>query len=92
MAKRKHTPEEIINKLREAEVMIAAASTVAEASRRIGVSEQTFCRWRAEYGGLRMDQARRLKQLETENGRLKRAVPELTLDNQILKEASEGNF
>ena len=92
MAKRKHTVEEIINKLREAEVVIAAGSTVVEAARRLGVSEQTFYRWRAEYGGLRVDQARRLKQLETENSRLKRAVAELTLDNQILKEAAEGNF
>ena len=92
MAKRKHTPEEIINKLREAEVVVAAGSTVVEDSRRIGVSEQTFYRWRAEYGGLRIDQARRLKQMETENGRLKRAVAELTLDNQILREAAEGNF
>ena len=92
MAKRKHTPEEIINKLREAEVVVAAGSTVAEASRRIGVSEQTFYRWRAEYGGLRINQARRLTQLETENGRLKRAVAELTLDNQIFREAAEGNF
>ena len=90
MAKRKHTPEEIINKLREA--VIAAGSTVAEASRRIGASGQTFYRWRAEYGGLRIDQARRRKQVETENGRLKRAVAELTLDNQILREAAEGNF
>ena len=77
MAKRKHTPEEIINKLREAEVVVAAGSTVVEASRRIGVSEQTFYRWRAEYGGLRIDQARRLKQLETENGRLKSDQPRL---------------
>ena len=92
MAKRKHTAEEIINKLREAEVVISSGSTVAETARRIGVSEQTFYRWRAEYGGLRVDQARRLKQLETENSRLKRAVAELTLDNQILKEAAEGNF
>ena len=92
MAKRKHTAEEIINKLREPEVVISSGSTVAEASRRIGVSEQTFYRWRAEYGGLRVDQARRLKQLETENSRLERAVAELTLDNQILKEAAEGNF
>ena len=92
MAKRKHTPEEIINKLREAEVVVAVGSTVVEDSRRIGVSEQTFYRWRAEYGGLRIDQARRLKQMETENGRLKRAVAELTLDNQILREAAEGNF
>ena len=92
MAKRKYTPEEVINKLREAEVVIAAGSTVAEASRRIGISEQTFYRWRAEYGGLRIDQARRLKQSETENSRLKRAVAELTLDNQVLREAAEGNF
>ena len=92
MAKRKHTAEEIINKLREAEVVIAVGSTVVEAARRIGVSEQTFYRWRAEYGGLRIEQARRLKQLETEDSRLKRAVAELTLDNQILKEAAEGKF
>ena len=92
MPKRKHTAEEIINKLREAEVVIAAGSTIAEAARRLGVSEQTFYRWRAEYGGLRVDQARRLKQPETENSRLKRAVAALTLDNQILKEAAEGNF
>ena len=92
MARKKHTPEEIITSLREAEVVIAAGSTVAEAARRIGVPEQTFYRWRSEYGGLRIDQARRLKQLETENSRLKRAVAELTLDNQLLKEAAEGNF
>ena len=92
MPKRKHTAGEIINELREAEVIIASGSTVVEAVRRIGVSEQTFYRWRTEYGGLRVGQARRLKQLETENSRLKRAVAELTLDNQILKEASEGNF
>ena len=73
-------------------MVISPGSTVAETARRIGVSEQTFYRWRAEYGGLRIDQARRLKQLETENSRLKRAVAELTLDNQILKEAAEGNF
>ena len=73
-------------------MVIAAGSTVAEASRRIGISEQTFYRWRAEYGGLRIDQARRLKQSETENSRLKRAVAELTLDNQVLREAAEGNF
>ena len=92
MRKRKHTAEEIINNLREAEVIISSGNTVVEAARRIGVSEQTFYRWRAEYGGLRIDQARRLKQLETENSPLKRAVAELTLDNQILKEAAEGNF
>ena len=93
MPKRKHTAEEIINKLREAEVVIAAGSTVVEAVRRIGVSEQTFYRWRTEYGGLRVDQARRLKQLETENVRLKRAVAELTwrtrYSRRQLRETSE---
>ena len=84
--------EKVIKKLREAEVAMAEGSTVAQASRKIGVTEQTFYRWRAEYGGLRIDQARRLKQLETENGRLRRAVADLTLDNQILKEAAQGNF
>ena len=88
MAKRKHTSEEIINKLRE--VVISSGSTVVEAVRRIGVSEQTFYRWRAEYGGLCIDQARCLKQLETENSRLKRAVAELTLDNQILPDTQGG--
>ena len=91
MAKRKHTAEEIINKLREAEVVIASGSTDVEAARRIGVSEQTFYRWRAEYGRLRVDQARRLKQLEPENSRLKRAVAELTLDNQILQPGTQGS-
>jgi|GEM_PF-156139 len=92
MAKKRHTPEQVINKLREAEVAIGEGSTVAEVARRIGVTEQTFYRWRSEYGGLRIDQARRLKRLELENSRLKRAVADLTLDNQILREASEGNF
>ena len=92
MPTKRHTPEQVINKLREAEVAMAQGSTVAEASRQIGVTEQTFYRWRSEYGGLRIDQARRLKQLESENTRLKRAIADLTLDNQILKEASEGNF
>ena len=92
MARRKHTPEQVINKLREAEVAIAEGGTVAEAARRIGVTQQTFYRWRSEYGGLRIDQARRLKRLDSENSRLKRAVADLTLDNQILKEAAEGNF
>ena len=78
MARRKHTPEQVIKKLRQAEVAMAEGGTVAQASRKIGVTEQTFYRWRAEYGGLRIDQARRLKQLETENGRLRRAVADLT--------------
>jgi putative transposase len=92
MPRKKHTPEQVINKLREAEVVLAQGRTVAEASRQIGVTEQTFYRWRNEYGGLRIDQVKRLKQLELENTRLKRAVADLTLDNQILKEAAEGNF
>jgi len=92
MPRKKHTPEQVINKLREAEVVISGGGTVAGASRQIGVKEQTFYRWRNEYGGLRIDQVKRLKQLETENTRLKRSVADLTLDNQILKEASEGNF
>ena len=84
MARRKHTAEQIINKLREAEVAISAGSTVAEVSRQIGVTQQTFYRWRTEYGGLKIDQARRLKQLETENGRLRRAVADLTFDRRQL--------
>ena len=92
MPRKRHTPEQVINKLREAEVAISGGGTVAEASRQIGVTEQTFYRWRNEYGGLRIDQVKRLKQLELENTRLKRAVADLTLDNQILKEAAEGNF
>ena len=92
MPTKRHTPEQVINKLREAEVAMAQGSTVAGASRQIGVTQQTFYRWRNEYGGLRIDQVKRLKQLESENTRLKRAIADLTLDNQILKEASEGNF
>jgi len=92
MAKRRHAPEQVIKKLREAEVALAEGGTEAEAGRRIGVAEQTFYRWRSEYGGLRIDHARRLKRLELENSRLKRAVAELTLANRILREASEGNF
>ena len=92
MARRRHTPEQVINKLREVDVAISEGSTVAEARRRIGMAQQTFYRWRTEYGGFRIDQARRLKRLESENGRLRRAVADLTLDNQMLREASEGNF
>ncbi len=90
MARKRHTPEQVINKPGEAEVAIAEGSTVAEAARRIGVTEQTFYRWRSDCGGLRIDQARRLKRLESENSRLKRAVADLTLDNQILREAPEA--
>ena len=81
MANRKQTGEEIINKLRETEVIIAAGSTFVESARRIGVSVQTFYRWRAEYGGLRADQARCLKQLETENNRIKRAVADVVIQD-----------
>ena len=92
MPRKKHTPEQIITKLREAEVSMSTGSSVGEVCRQIGVTEQTFYRWRNEYGGLSIDQAKRLKLLEAENSRLKRAVADLTLDNQILKEVAEGNF
>ena len=92
MPRKKHTPEQIITKLRQAEVAMSTGSTVVEAVRQIEVTEQTFYRWRNEYGGLSIDQAKRLKQIEAENSRLKRAIADLTLDNQILKEAAEGNF
>lgn len=92
MARRRHTAGEIIGKLREAEVLIAQGRSVAEAAKALGVTEQSYYRWRKEYGGLKMDQARRLKELERENARLRRAVAELTLDKLILKEAASGNF
>ena len=92
MPKKRHTPEQIIGLLRQAEVELAQGQTVGDICRGLGVSEASFYRWRAEYGGLKVDQARRLKDLERENARLKRAVAELTLDKQILKEAAEGNF
>jgi len=92
MARKHHKPEEIIGKLREAEVLIAQGRSVAEAARAIGVTEQSYYRWRKEYGGLKMDQARRLKELERENGRLRKAVADLTLDKLILAEAARGNF
>ena len=92
MARKRHSPEEIIGKLREAEVLISQGRSVAEAARAIGVTEQSYYRWRKEYGGLKMDQARRLKELERENARLRRAVADLTLDKLILAEAAKGNF
>lgn len=92
MARRRYTAEEIINKLREAEVGLANGLTVPEVSRKLSVTEQTYYRWRREYGGLTRDQARRLRELEHENGRLKKLVADLSLDNSILKEASRGNF
>ena len=92
MPSRKHKPEEIIGKLREAEIVLAQGGTVLDACRRIGVTEQSYYRWRKEYGGLKMDQARRMKELEKENARLRRAVSDLTLDKLILQEAARGNF
>ena len=89
---RKHRPEEIIGKLREAEIVLAQGGVVADACRRIGVTEQTYYRWRREYGGLKTDQARRMKDLEKENQRLRRAISDLTLDKLILQEAAKGNF
>jgi transposase-like protein len=92
MARRKYTPEQIISKLREVEVALAQGATVALAVRDIEVTEQTYYRWRREYGGLTVEQAKRLKELEKENLRLRRAISDLTLDKLILKEAAEGNF
>lgn len=92
MPAKKHRPEEIIGKLREAEVVLAQGATTAEACRRIAISEQTYYRWRKEYGGLKTDQARRMKDLEKENARLRRAISDLTLDKLILQEAARGNF
>ena len=91
MVKKAFTPEQIINKLREAEVLISQGANTGEASRKIGVTEQTYYRWRKEYGGMRVDQAKRLKELEKENARLKKLVADISLDNAILKEAAEGN-
>ncbi len=91
MARRLFRPEQIINKLREAEVLISQGATIGEASRKIGVTEQTYYRWRREYGGMGVEQARRLKELEKENTRLKRLVADISLDNAILKEAARGN-
>ena len=92
MVKKGYTPEQIINKLREAEIRLGQGASIAEASKQLGVTEQTYYRWRKEYGGMRIEQAKRLKDLEKENARLKKLVADLSLDNSILKEASRGNF
>jgi putative transposase len=92
MVRKAFKPEQIINKLREAEVLLSQGSTVGEASRKLGVTEQTYYRWRREYGGMRVNQARRLQALEKENSRLKKLVADISLDNAILKEAARGNF
>ena len=92
MKKKGFSAEQIIGKLREAEVLLGQGSTVGEVSHKLSITEQTYYCWRREYGGMRVDQARRLKELEKENGRLKRLVADLTLDNAILKEVARGNF
>ena len=92
MRKQRYGPEEIVRLLREVEVLLSQGQTTIEACRQIGVTEQTYYRWRKEYGGLQVDQARRFKDLERENARLKKLVADLSLDNQILKEAAKGNF
>jgi len=92
MVRKVFKPEQIINKLREAEVLLSQGSTVGEASRKLGVTEQTYYRWRREYGGMRVEQAKRLRELEKENSRLKKLVADISLDNAILKEAARGNF
>ena len=92
MGRKRHTPEQISTTLREAEVGLARGKSVKLISRELGITEQTYYRWRREYGGMKVSQARRLKELERENGRLKRAVADLTLDKPILEEAAEGNF
>ena len=93
MARQRHKPEEIVAKLRQVDVLTGQGTSVAEAVRAIGVSEVTYYyRWRQEYGGLKSDQVRRMKELERENQRLRRAVADLTLDKLILQEASRGNF
>jgi len=92
MARRRHTAEQIIHKLREAEVALSKGEPLSKVVRKVGLTEQTYYRWREEYGGLRTDQARRFKELEKENARLKTVVADLTLDNAILKEAAHPNF
>ena len=92
MGRKRPTPEQIITALREAEVGLARGKSVKLMSRELGITEQTYYRWRREYGRMKVSQARRLKELERENGRLKRAVADLTLDKLIVEEAAKGNF
>jgi transposase-like protein len=92
MPRKRHTPEEIVAKLRQVDVLVSQGQNVADAVRAIGVTEVTYYRWRQEYGGLKADQVKRLKALEAENARLRRAVADLTLDKLILKEAASGNY
>lgn len=92
MVRKAFKPEQIINKLREAEILLSQGLTVGEASRKLEITQQTYYRWRKEYGGLRIEQAKKLKNMEKENTRLKKLVADISLDNAILKEAAEGNF
>ncbi len=92
MARKRYSSEQIISKLREAEILLNKGSTVSEVSRKLGIAEQTYYRWRKDYGGMRVDQAKRLKELELENSRLKKLVADLSLDKVILEEANRGNF
>ena len=92
MARKRFTAEQIIHKLREADVLIGQGLKVPEVSRRLGVTDKTYYRWRSEYGGMKVDQAKRLKELEKENTRLKRLLADAELDKAILKEAASGNF
>ena len=92
MPRKGHSPEQVLNKLRQVEIAVASGKSVGQAVRAIGVTDHTYYRWRREYGGLNLDQAKWLKKLEKENARLKRTVADLALDKQILKEAAEGNF
>ena len=92
MPRKRHHPEEIVAKLRQIDVLTSQGQSVADAVRSIGVTEVTYYRWRREYGGLKSDQVKRLKVLETENGRLRKAISDLTLDKLILQEAARGNF
>jgi len=92
MPRKKYTAEQIIGMLREAEILLADGETIARASRKLGITEQTYYRWRKEYGGMRVEHAKRLKELERENGRLKKLLAEAELDKAILREAASGNF
>ena len=92
MKRNRFTVEQIIRMLREAEVYVSQGKSIAQVSRELGIAEQTYYRWRKEYGGMKVSQARRLKELEQENSRLKRAVADLILDKLVLKEALEGNY
>ena len=92
MPRKRHKPEEIVAKLRQVDVLVSQGQTVADAIRSVGVTEVTYCRWRQEYGGLKTEQVKRLRELEAENARLRRAVADLTLDKLILKEAASGNY